>query len=145
MLPRKENPERGELVRTIIEAGKAKPGPLLPILHAIQDAVGYLPDEVVEPIAKALNLSRAEVQGVISFYAHFHTQPTGRHVLEVCRAESCQAMGGKQIEADARRLLGIDWNQTTDDGAITLAPVYCLGNCACSPSLRVGDEIHGRV
>lgn len=134
-----------ETIQTIVDSHKTMPGALLPILHAIQHSVGCIPDAAVAVIASALSLSRAEVHGVISFYPHFRTQPAGRHVLEICRAESCQAMGGQRIEAHAKQLLGIDWHETTPDGAITLEPVYCLGNCACSPSLRAGDDIHGRV
>ncbi|WP_341648191.1 formate dehydrogenase subunit gamma [Thauera humireducens] len=121
------------------------PGATLPILHAIQNAWGYIPDEALPRIATALNLSRAEVQGVVSFYHHFRRTPPGRHVVQVCRAESCLAMGADALEAHVRATLGIDVHQTSADGAVTLEPVYCLGNCACSPSIRVDDDIHGRM
>lgn len=129
----------------IIQAHRTLPGATLPILHAIQNAWGYIPDEALPRIATALNLSRAEVQGVVSFYHHFRRTPPGRHVVQVCRAESCLAMGADALEAHVRATLGIDVHQTSADGAVTLEPVYCLGNCACSPSIRVDDDIHGRM
>lgn len=132
-------------VQALIDAHRDQAGALLPILHAIQDQLGYVPAEATPLIAKSLNLSRAEVHGVISFYHHFRTTPAGKHVLQICRAESCQAMGSRELEAHAKTALGIDYHQTTDDGAISLDPVYCLGNCACSPSIRVGDEVQGRM
>jgi len=122
-----------------------RPGALLPILHAIQDECGYLPPESVPEIAQALNISRAEVHGVISFYHYFKTKPTGRHIVQVCRAESCQSMGGRDLESHVKTTLNIDYHQTTDDGAITLEPVYCLGNCAASPALRIDSTIYAGV
>lgn len=122
-----------------------KPGALLPILHSIQDAVGYIPPEAVPEIAQALNLSRAEVHGVITFYHHFRQTPPGRHVVRMCQAESCQAMGSVALTARAKALLGIDFHETSADGAITLEPVYCLGNCACSPAIMIDDKVYGRV
>ena len=121
------------------------PGGLLPLLHAIQADIGYVPSESVADIAMALNLSRAEVHGVISFYHDFRSAPQGRHVLQICRAEACQAMGSRTLEAHAKNTLGIDYGDTTADGAISLQPVYCLGNCACSPSVRIDDDVHARV
>lgn len=121
------------------------PGGLLPLLHAVQDAIGFVPAAAVPAIARALHLSRAEVHGVISFYHDFRSAPAARHVLQICRAEACQAMGARALEAHARHRLGIDYGGTTADGALTLEPVYCLGNCACSPSVRLNDEIHARV
>jgi formate dehydrogenase subunit gamma len=121
------------------------PGALLPLLHAIQSDLGYVPDSAVPIIAKGLNLSRAEVHGVISFYHDFKTTPVGRHTVQVCRAEACQSMGSRQLEAHAKQTLGIDYGETTADGAVTLEPVYCLGNCACSPSVRIDDAIYARV
>lgn len=121
------------------------PGGLLPLLHAIQDSVGYIPAEAVPDIARALQLSRAEVHGVVSFYHDFRSQPAGSHVLQICRAEACQALGSRALEAHAKSSLGIGYGETTADGAVTLEPVYCLGNCACSPSVRIDDEIHARV
>jgi formate dehydrogenase subunit gamma len=132
-------------VQTITTALKDKPGALLPILHAIQDALGYIPAESVPAIADALRLSRAEVHGVISFYHYFRDTPPGKHTIHLCRAESCQAMGGKDLENHIKTRLGIDFHETTTDGQFSLEPVYCLGNCACSPAMQIGNEIYGRV
>lgn len=132
-------------LEALIQAHRDQAGALLPILHAIQDHLGYVPAEATPLIAKSLNLSRAEVHGVISFYHHFRTTPPGKHTLQICRAESCQSMGSRELEAHAKATLGIDYHQTTTDGAISLEPVYCLGNCACSPAVRVGDEVQGRM
>lgn len=132
-------------VQEIIAALKNKPGALLPILHGIQDALGYIPSESVPDIAAALNLSRAEVHGVISFYHYFRDTPPGKKTIHLCRAESCQAMGGKQLEDHVKAKLGIDFHETTADGKFSLEPVYCLGNCACSPAMQIGKEIYGRV
>lgn len=123
----------------------AKPGALLPILHDIQETLGYIPPSAVPQIAASLNQSSAEIHGVITFYHQFRTHPVGKHNVEICRAESCQAMGSRALEAHAKRSLEVDYHQTTKDGAIYLEPVYCLGNCACSPSVRIGDRIHARV
>jgi formate dehydrogenase subunit gamma len=121
------------------------PGGLLPLLHAIQGELGYVPESTVPAIATGLNLSRAEVHGVISFYHDFKTHPVGRHRVQICRAEACQSMGSRQLEAHAKQALGIDYHETTADGSISLEPVYCLGNCACSPSVRINDDIVARV
>lgn len=129
----------------ILTEMRRRPGALLPALHAIQDQCGYLPPESVPEIAKALNVSRAEVHGVISFYHYFKTTPPGRHIVQVCRAESCQSMGGRDLESHAKTTLNIDYHQTTADGAITLEPVYCLGNCAASPALRIDSKIYASV
>ena len=115
-------------VQTIITALQDKPGALLPILHAIQDKLGYIPTDSVPAIAKALNLSRAEVHGVISFYHYFRDTAPGKQTIHVCRAESCQAMGGKHLEEHIKDSLGIDYHETTQDGKFSLEPVYCLGN-----------------
>ncbi len=122
-----------------------RPGALLPVLHGIQDALGYIPEAVVPVVADRRNLSRAEVHGVISFYHHFRTTPPGRHVIQVCRAESCQSMGSEALERHAMRRLGVDFHETSADGHWSLEPVYCLGNCACSPAVMIDDELHGRV
>lgn len=132
-------------IQALIDAHRDQAGALLPMLHAIQDQLGYVPAEATPLLAKSLNLSRAEVHGVLSFYHHFRTTPPGQHTLQICRAESCQSMGSRDLEAHAKAALGIDYHQTTADGAISLEPVYCLGNCACSPAVRVGDEVQGRM
>ena len=134
-----------ETVQSFITTLKDKPGALLPILHGIQDALGYIPADSVPAIAQGLHLSRAEVHGVISFYHYFRDTPPGKQTIHICRAESCQSMGGKQLEQHVKDQLGIDYHQTTADGQFSLEPVYCLGNCACSPAIQVGADIYGRV
>jgi formate dehydrogenase subunit gamma len=124
---------------------KDRPGALLPILHAVQDAIGFVPSEAVAVIASELNLSRAEVHGVVTFYHYFRTQRGGRHVVHLCRAEACQALGAAALEEHAKRSLGMDFHATSRDGTITLEPVYCLGNCALGPSLMIDHELKGRV
>jgi formate dehydrogenase subunit gamma len=124
---------------------KQLPGALLPILHDVQGAFGYIPKDAVPLIADELNLSRAEVHGVISFYHYFRTDKPGRHVLQLCRAEACQSLGAARLEQYAKRSLGIDFHGTTADGAVTLEPVYCLGNCALGPAAMLDDRLHGRL
>ena len=132
-------------ISAIIADLKDKPGALLPILHGIQDQLGYIPPEAVPVIAKELNLTRAEVHGVISFYHHFRSEAPGRHVMQICQAESCQAMGSVALTASVKKHLGIDFHQTTRDKAFTLEPVYCLGNCALSPAMMIDGDLYGRV
>jgi formate dehydrogenase subunit gamma len=134
-----------EIVEAAIESQRGRVGPLLPVLHAIQDTLGYIPPDAVPMIARAMNLSRAEVQGVISFYHDFHSSPPGEHTVHLCRAEACQAMGARELEQHAQQRLGIGFGETTADGLFTLEPVYCLGNCACSPSIRINDEIYAEI
>jgi formate dehydrogenase subunit gamma len=122
-----------------------EPGALLPVLHAVQDQLGYIPPECVAVIAAGLNLSRAEVHGVISFYSLLRSTPGGQHTISVCRAESCQAMGAGALEQHVMTRLGIGYHETTADGRYSLEPVYCLGNCACSPSITIDAELHSRV
>ncbi len=132
-------------IEDIVESLQHKQGPLLPILHAIQHERGFIPSDAVAIIAKKLNLSRAEVHGVVSFYHDFKTAPTGANTVQICRAEACQSMGSEQLEEHAKRSLNLDWGETSTDGQITLEPVYCLGNCACSPSVRINDSVYARV
>ncbi|QIB65323.1 formate dehydrogenase subunit gamma [Kineobactrum salinum] len=132
-------------VQAALDTWQNEPGALLPVLHAVQDSVGYIPREAIAAIADALRLTRAEVSGVISFYHHFRTTPPGRHTVEVCRAEACQAVGARQLEAHAKTRLGLDYHETGADGQFSLEPVYCLGNCACGPSIRIGGAVYGRV
>ncbi len=120
-------------------------GPLLPILHAVQAEFGHIPDEALPRIADRLNISKAEVHGVVSFYHDFRTEPAGRHVVKICRAEACKAMGAEALVAAAEDRLGIDMHETTPDGAVTLEPVYCLGLCACAPAAMVDGRLVGRV
>ncbi len=132
-------------VEAAIAARKDLAGPLIPILHAIQDSLGFVPEDAVPVVASALNISRAEVEGVVSFYHYFRRHPPGRHVIHLCRAEACQSMNAASLEAHAKRRLGVDFHGTTDDGAFTLEPVYCLGNCALSPAVMIDGELYGRV
>lgn len=120
-------------------------GPLLPMLHAIQDAYGHVPQMAVPIIAKALNVTKAEVHGVISFYHDYRKAPAGRHVLKICRAEACQSMGGKALAEDVLTKLGLDWHGTTANGNLTVEPVYCLGMCACSPAAMIDGKVVGRL
>lgn len=132
-------------VRTIADAHRAVPGGLLPALHAVQDALGHVPDEAVPLLAQALNLSRAEVHGTLTYYHHFRRTPPGRHVVQVCRAEACRACGGEELLAHAETSLGCARHSTRADGAVTLEPVYCLGLCAQSPAVQIGERLHARV
>lgn len=134
-----------QIVEQAIQANLNKAGPLLPILRDIQSELKHIPESSVATIARALNLSRAEVHGVVSFYHTFTSDPQGKHVIEVCRAESCQAMGGRLLESKFKDALGIDFQETTADGEFSLEAVYCLGNCACSPAIRIGEKIYGRM
>ena len=129
----------------LIEPTRSEVGALLPILHKLQDHFGYVPRDSVPVVAKALNLSRAEVHGVISFYHWFRQEPGGKKTLYICRAESCQAMGSKALEQSAKNTLGIDYHQTSADGEYSLEPIYCLGNCACSPSVMIDERLYSRV
>jgi formate dehydrogenase subunit gamma len=148
-LHRSSLPDIPEDIRTTVlgvtDRLKDVPGALLPVLHGVQQALGYVPEDSVPLIARELNLSRADVHGVITFYHFFRSKPSGKRVIYVCRAESCQAMGAVALEEHIKRRLGVDFHQTTADGAFTLEPVYCLGNCACSPAIMVDDELKGRV
>jgi formate dehydrogenase subunit gamma len=121
------------------------PGGLMPLLHEIQAGLGFVPKECVADIASGMGLSRAEVHGVISFYHDFHHRPRGQKTIYLCRAEACQAVGSRNLEAHVKNRLGIDYGGTTADGRFSLEPVYCLGNCACGPSMRIGDEVIARV
>lgn len=134
-----------EELRQIIDEHRSLEGPLLPILHAIQNAYGHIPAEARPLIADALNITEAELHGVISFYHDFRDKPAGRHVLKICRAEACQAVGGEKLAAETLRKLGLDWHGTTENGAVTVEPVYCLGLCACGPAVMVDDRLVGRV
>jgi formate dehydrogenase subunit gamma len=122
-----------------------RPELLLEILHEIQGNLGGIPPGIVGIIGESLNLSRAEVHGVVTFYHDFRREPAGRHVVKICRAESCQAMGGNALGPRAEQNLGCRWGETTLDGRITLEAVYCLGNCALSPAVMVDDRLYGRV
>lgn len=139
------NEVASQAVERVIASTKHMPGALMPILHGIQDALGYIPPDAVPPIADALNLSRAEVHGVVTYYHYFRSEPPGRHVVQICRAESCKAMGSDALWSHACSHLGSDGHGPTQDGAFTVEPVYCLGLCAQSPAMTLDDKVHARV
>lgn len=139
-----------QTIQTLVSAKQHLPGALLPILHDIQDAVGYIPAEAVAVIAQALNLSRAEVHGVVTFYHHFRSEAAGENVVQICRAESCQSMGAQRLWAHACSQLAVGADQaaqggTTADGTFTLEPVYCLGLCSSSPAMTLNNKVHARM
>ncbi|WP_297834545.1 formate dehydrogenase subunit gamma [uncultured Roseibium sp.] len=134
-----------EQISAVMEDFITLEGPLLPMLHGLQAEFGYVPQAAVELIAEALNLSKAEVHGVISFYHDFRKAPAGRHVVKICQAEACQAVGGEALGEAVLAKLGLDWHGTTRNGAVTLEPVYCLGLCACAPAAMVDGKVIGRV
>ena len=129
----------------IIAAHRELKGPMLPILHAIQEEFGLIPEEAMRLVAERLNVSRAEVYGVVTFYHDFRQQPAGRHVLKICQAEACPAMGGKGHAAALLEPLNLDWGGTTSDGRLTVEPVYCLGLCASAPSAMLDGRLHARL
>lgn len=134
-----------EEVRDIVAGQLHLEGPLLPILHDLQRAFGHVPRMALQIVADALNITRAEVHGVMSFYHDFREVPAGHHVVKICRAEACQAMGAEALAARTLERLGTTWHGTTANGAVTVEPVYCLGLCACGPAAMVDDRVVGRV
>jgi len=134
-----------EPIDNILARYRGQPGPLLLVLHAIQDELGYIPADAVPAVAEGLNLSRAEVHGVLTFYHYFRQSPPGQHIVQLCRAESCQAMQAEQLAEHVQRRLDIGFHQTSADGRFSLEPVYCLGNCACSPAMMIDGHLYGRV
>jgi formate dehydrogenase subunit gamma len=134
-----------EQVLAILAASGTGQDQLLPVLHAIQDTLGYVPPDEVTGIASHFNLSRAEVHGVITFYHYYRSTPPARKVVQICRAESCQSMGGDALLAHVEKALGCGLHAHTADGEYGLEPVYCLGQCAVSPAIMVGDAVHARV
>jgi formate dehydrogenase subunit gamma len=129
----------------IINNFGAAPEMLVQILVAFIERYSYISEEAIRQIANELNLSRADVHGVVSFYHDFRTKPPGKHVVKICQAESCQAMGSRELTLHAEQKIGVNISETTDDGEITLDPVYCLGNCACSPAVMIDEQVYGRV
>jgi formate dehydrogenase subunit gamma len=127
----------------IISQFGGRPEMLVQVLHALVERYGYISEEAIRQVATELNLSRAEVHGVVSFYHDFRTSPPAKHVLKICQAEACQAMGSRQLTAHAESKLGVEMHGSTD--SVTLEPVYCLGNCACSPAIIIDDKVYGRV
>ena len=136
---------REATIRDLAVERADKDGPLLPILHAVQDRYGFLPPETTATVADVLNLSLADVHGVITFYDYFRTQPPGRQRIWVCRSEACQAVGGGRLAEHIQARLNVGFHETTPDGRFSLEPVYCLGNCACSPAIMIDTDVHGRM
>lgn len=132
-------------ISSIIEDCRHLEGPMLPILHKVQEAFGYIPEAAKQIIAQALNLSRAEVHGVVTFYHDFRDHPAGRHCLKLCRAEACQSMGGDALAEQVKAKLGLDWHETAADGSVTLEPVFCLGLCAQAPAAMLDGELYARL
>ncbi|MBK8159868.1 MAG: formate dehydrogenase subunit gamma [Rhodospirillaceae bacterium] len=130
---------------SIVQEKKSLDGALMPILHALNDEFGYVDASVVPVIAEELNLSRAEVHGVLTFYHDFRKEPAGRHVIKICRAEACQSMAGRDLEEHVKRHLRVAMGETTPDKVFTVEAVYCLGLCACSPAMSIDGKLHGRV
>lgn len=137
--------QRASAVADILKRHQGIDGALLPVLHDVQAAFGHVPQEVLPQIAAALGMSNAEVHGVLTFYHDFRSSPAGRHVVRLCRAEACQAMGADALADHARAATGLDWHGTTPDGALTLEPVFCLGLCACAPAAMVDGRVVGRL
>jgi formate dehydrogenase subunit gamma len=134
-----------DTVRRIVADLKNRPGPLLEVLHAVQAALGYVPEGAIPIVAQGLNVSRAEVHGVVTFYHYFRRTPPGKHVVSLCRAEACQSMGADSLAEHAKRRLGVDFHETSANGEFSLEPIYCLGNCACSPAAMVDGRLFGRL
>lgn len=139
------NPAPQERIDEIIADHLHLEGPMLPIFHALQDEFDHVPEAALARIADALNLTKAEVHGVMSFYHDFRKAPVGRHVVKICRAEACQSMGSETIAAHVLEKMGLDWHTTSANGKVTIEPVYCLGLCACAPAAMVGERLHGRL
>ena len=139
----KANGKSAEIVRGIAERHDDRPENLIQILHDVQESLGHVPESAIMALAEALNLSRADVHGVVSYYHDFRTEPAGKHVVKICQAEACQAMGCRELTAHAETSLGVELHGTKDD--VTLEPVYCLGNCALAPAAMVDGKTYGRV
>jgi formate dehydrogenase subunit gamma len=140
-----DNADTSQRIAEILSSMKDMEGALLPILHAVQAEFGHVPQDALPQIAQALNISKAEAHGVMSFYHDFREKPAGRHVVKLCRAEACQAMGADRVAAHAQARLGVDFHGTTPDDRVTLEPVFCLGLCACGPAAIIDGTLHGRV
>jgi formate dehydrogenase subunit gamma len=127
----------------IIAGFDNRPEMLVQVLHAFMDRFGWISNDAIRQLAEELNLSRADVHGVVSYYHDFRTSPTGKHVVKICEAEACQAMGSRDLSEHAKKSLGINMHESNDN--VTLEPIYCLGNCACSPAIMVDGKTFGRV
>jgi len=134
-----------ERVLALVEKHRDERGPLMPILHELQEVFGYIDPQAVDLVADRLNLSRAEVYGVVTFYKDFRSEPAGASLVQVCRGEACQSMGAERLAQHAREHLGVDFGGTTPDSSITLEQVFCLGNCALSPAVMIDGRLKGRV
>lgn len=134
-----------EEILAVLAPLRSLEGPLLPMLHALQAAFGYVPEAAHSVLTSALGITRAELHGVLSFYHDFRDMPAGRHVLKICRAEACQAMGGAETAEELLRRLGLEWHATTQGGGVTIEPVYCLGLCACAPAAMLDEQPLARV
>ena len=134
-----------QTAQEIIRENLTMDGAALPIFHALQRTFGFIHDDAVPMVAEALNLTRAEVYGIVTFYHDFRREKPGRHVLKLCRAEACQSMGGDALADHAQGVLGTTWGETTRDGSVTLEPVFCLGLCACAPTAMMDGEVVGRL
>lgn len=145
MTMQQQGTETAARAAAIVEDLKGLEGPLLPILHEIQHEFGFVPTETLPVIAEALNISNAEVHGVVTFYHDYRREPAGRHVLKLCQAEACQSMGSERVAAMVKQALGIGFHETAADGSVTLEPVYCLGLCACAPAAMLDGEVIGRL
>ena len=143
------NPTPASVTQAVLARHATEPGALLPILHEVQDALGHIPRDVVPQIAEGLNLSRAEVHGVVTYYHHFRSEAPGRHIVQVCRAEACKSMGADALFEHAQQRLGCEAHgghgATSADGAFTLNPVFCLGLCASSPAIVIDERLHARM
>ena len=137
--------ESGADIEAIAQAHGNRPENLIEMLHHVQHLCGFVSDEAARRLAVAVNRSRAEVHGVLTFYHDFHRKPPGRHVVKICCADACQSMGCRQLVRHAEQALGMAMGETTADGSVTLEPVYCLGNCALSPAVMIDEQLHGRV
>jgi formate dehydrogenase subunit gamma len=132
-----------QTTRDIVAQFDAKPEMLVQILQAIVSRFGWVPSATIRQLADELNLSRADVHGVVEYYHDFRTEEPGKHIVKICQAEACQAMGSRELTEHAKKTLAVDLNDSNDD--VTLEPVYCLGNCACSPAVMIDGKTYGRV
>jgi formate dehydrogenase subunit gamma len=138
-------PSQRDAILRVVSANRTRPGALIEILHGVQSELGFIPPAAVPMLAQELNLSRAEVHGVVTFYHYFRDHAPGQQTIRVCQAESCKSMSSDGLTDHIKKTLGVDFHQTTADGKFTLEPVYCLGNCACSPNVQRNDDVFGRV
>jgi|SRR5208337_4206595 len=133
------------IARSILDRHSTQEGALLPILRDLQDEFGYLPEAIFPLVAETLNISRAEVYGVATFYHDFHLEPRGEHTITLCRAEACQSVGAVDLAERAKAKLGLDWGETSADGRVTLEQTFCLGLCACGPAAMIDEKPVARL